>query len=239
LGYGDGDESTVISYGPNWRNKYTTTYFRRAFTIGNPSDYASLEISILRDDGAVIYLNGVEIARSNMPGGTIGYSTNAESSSKKSNNIYIDFSGIDPSFLVSGTNVLAVEIHLSRNNNRICGFDLELGSVLNPGQPSLLSQANSPSLSELLRENPVQYGIERIDDEFHFTVAISPGALASLENHSLIAEFSEDLKTWRLLDLLTREGDGDVAGRYVFPEPMRAQPVGFVRLRPINNRVDF
>ena len=28
LGYGDGDENTVVSYGPNSANKYITTYFR-------------------------------------------------------------------------------------------------------------------------------------------------------------------------------------------------------------------
>ena len=29
LGYGDGDEATVVSYGPDAGNKYPTTYFRR------------------------------------------------------------------------------------------------------------------------------------------------------------------------------------------------------------------
>src|SRR6266487_2812886 len=33
LGYGDGDEATVVSYGPNSANKYITTYFRRAFIV--------------------------------------------------------------------------------------------------------------------------------------------------------------------------------------------------------------
>src|SRR2546422_5671163 len=32
LGYGDGDESTVVSFGPDSNFKYVTTYFRRAFT---------------------------------------------------------------------------------------------------------------------------------------------------------------------------------------------------------------
>ena len=35
-------------------------------------------LDILRDDGAVVYLNGVEVARSNMPDGTIGPQTVAD-----------------------------------------------------------------------------------------------------------------------------------------------------------------
>ena len=33
LGYGDGDEQTVVSFGPNSNAKFTTTYFRRTFNI--------------------------------------------------------------------------------------------------------------------------------------------------------------------------------------------------------------
>ena len=36
LGYGDGDESTVLSYGSNPSNRRITYYFRRAFTVATP-----------------------------------------------------------------------------------------------------------------------------------------------------------------------------------------------------------
>ena len=36
LGYGDGDEATVLSYGSNPLNRRITYYFRRAFTVANP-----------------------------------------------------------------------------------------------------------------------------------------------------------------------------------------------------------
>src|SRR5262245_32232553 len=54
LGYGDGDEATVVSYGPNSANKYITTYFRHHFNVVNPTAYVSLSLSVLRDDGAVV-----------------------------------------------------------------------------------------------------------------------------------------------------------------------------------------
>ena len=75
LGYGDGDEATVVSYGPNASAKYVTTYFRRTFAVASPADYTSLSLRLLRDDGAVVYLNGTEVRRDNMPSGAVSYTT--------------------------------------------------------------------------------------------------------------------------------------------------------------------
>src|SRR5262245_2284182 len=75
LGYGDGDEATAVSYGPSSTNKYITTYFRKSFNVANPSTYASLTLAVLRDDGAVVYLNGKEVFRRKMTYGTISYTT--------------------------------------------------------------------------------------------------------------------------------------------------------------------
>ena len=75
LGYGDGDEATTVGYGSDPNNKYITTYFRKTFTVANPSQFNGLTLDLLRDDGAVIYVNGQEVARSNMPTGTINYQT--------------------------------------------------------------------------------------------------------------------------------------------------------------------
>ena len=70
LGYGDGDEATVVSFGPSATAKYRTTYFRRQFTVTG-TVAAPVTLQLLRDDGAVVYLNGAEVVRSNMPTGTI------------------------------------------------------------------------------------------------------------------------------------------------------------------------
>ena len=36
LGYGDGDETTLLSYGADVNNKYITSYFRKTINIVNP-----------------------------------------------------------------------------------------------------------------------------------------------------------------------------------------------------------
>jgi hypothetical protein len=75
LGYGDGGESTVLSYGASSTAKYITYYFRRSFNLANPAALATLSVRFVRDDGCVIYLNGTEVVRSNMPAGAITSST--------------------------------------------------------------------------------------------------------------------------------------------------------------------
>lgn len=79
FGYGAGDETTVVNYGPNSSSKYVTTYFRHAFQLLSPQSYSQLTLQLRRDDGAVVYLNGKEVTRSNMPNGTIAHTTFASS----------------------------------------------------------------------------------------------------------------------------------------------------------------
>ncbi|MCS1406983.1 MAG: hypothetical protein M2R45_00139 [Verrucomicrobia subdivision 3 bacterium] len=65
IGYGDGDDATVLNDMRARGNQkgYTSVYLRRKFTIDAPS-VEGLFLSIEYDDGYVAYLNGVEFARS-------------------------------------------------------------------------------------------------------------------------------------------------------------------------------
>ena len=63
LGYGDGDETTVVSFGGNPNNKFITTYFRREFQSPDPSGYFAVRFRVLRDDGVILYINGQEVVR--------------------------------------------------------------------------------------------------------------------------------------------------------------------------------
>lgn len=134
LGYGDGDENTVISYGPNSSDKYPTYYFRHYFSTYDFNNYDSLWVKLRRDDGAVVYLNGTEIMRSNMPTGTISYNTNAVSAIGGSGEDIYQTISAPASLLNSGSNVIAVEIHQSSGTSSDVSFELEL--ELYPGDPS-------------------------------------------------------------------------------------------------------
>ncbi|HUS91547.1 MAG TPA: lamin tail domain-containing protein [Phycisphaerae bacterium] len=126
LGYGEGDEATVVDYGGNSSNKYITTYFRRTFQVTNAWQVSGLTLSLLRDDGAVMYLNGQELPRSNMPAGAIDYQTRASSGVGGGDESTFYQYTIDPALLVEGDNVLAVEIHQNAPNSTDASFDLRL-----------------------------------------------------------------------------------------------------------------
>jgi hypothetical protein len=130
LGYGDGDEATVVSYGPNSNSKYITTYFRHSFNVVDTAVYMSLSLSVLRDDGAVVYLNGAEVFRTNMPSGSISYTTQASSAVGDPNEDNYFSTSVDPSKLRNGTNVLAVEIHQRSGNSSDISFNLKLTGTM-------------------------------------------------------------------------------------------------------------
>lgn len=128
LGYGDAP-ATTVSYGPNASSKYITTWLRHRFTVPNPATISALALSLQRDDGAVVYLNGIEIGRSNMPAGVITKDTLASSSAggaDESAFFPLAFTTPPLPLLVAGENVLAVEMHQHAADSSDLSFDLDL-----------------------------------------------------------------------------------------------------------------
>lgn len=128
LGYGS-TQTTTVSYGPSSTNKYRTTYFRKTIQVADTSAMTSLTLNLTRDDGAVVYVNGVEVGRSNMPTGTISFSTTAASTVSGANT---DNFTIPVSALVNGNNLIAVEIHQASNGSSDIIFDLSLTASTSP-----------------------------------------------------------------------------------------------------------
>ncbi|WP_054411855.1 PKD domain-containing protein [Hymenobacter sp. DG25A] len=143
LGYGDGDEATVVSYGPNASNKYVTTYFRRAITLADISTYTAFSASIKRDDGVVVYINGTEVYRNNLPAGTVSYTTLAQTQAPDDGATAQAFS-IPVSAFVTGTNVIAVEMHQNDVVSSDLSFDFSLtGTGSGGGTTNQLPVANA------------------------------------------------------------------------------------------------
>ena len=137
LGYGDGDEATVVGYGPDPNNKYITTYFRHSFTVADPSLFLMLHLKLLRDDGARVYLNGLEVCRSNLPPGLVGYLTLASSTVGGADEDAFNDFYFTPDTLVAGTNLLAVEIHQRSKTSSDISMDLELDGLESVDNPTL------------------------------------------------------------------------------------------------------
>lgn len=129
LGYGDKVEATVVGYGPDGTKKFMTTYFRRWFEVKNRGRYSKLYLDLVRDDGAIVYLNGTEILRSNMGKGNVTYKTVSSAVvGGADESKFFEFT-IDAGKLVDGKNLLAVEIHQASVTSSDLSFDLKLSGV--------------------------------------------------------------------------------------------------------------
>lgn len=128
LGYGDGDESTVVSEGPV-PDRHITTWFRTEFDLGDPSEVASLDLSLIRDDGAVVYLNGHELVRSNLPDGPIGADTAASDYAWGLGESDFHRFSLPADALAPGANLVAVEVHSADPGSSDISFDLRLIGV--------------------------------------------------------------------------------------------------------------
>ena len=139
LGFGDGDEATIIPSGTP-TSRPLTSYFRHVFVIDDPAAVSGLVARLVRDDGALVWLNGVEVIRSNLPTtGTIGYSVLATGAGPSAiDNAEYSFP-LDAGMLVSGPNVLAVEVHQSDATSSDLSFQLALEARLSGPRPRGLS----------------------------------------------------------------------------------------------------
>ena len=100
------------SFGPyhtRWVNDYNTFWFRRSFTIDDPSTIAKLILKVTHDDDCAVFLNGTKVWNEfNWTGGENDWRT-------------IE---IDPTLLVAGKNVLAMYIEQNWGG-AYCDFGLE------------------------------------------------------------------------------------------------------------------
>ncbi|MEM9655956.1 MAG: hypothetical protein AAGA65_27975, partial [Actinomycetota bacterium] len=119
FGFGDGDETTLLTTG-------RTTYYARTSFSFTGTKPPSLDLRLKADDGAVVYLNGVEVVRDNMPTGPISSTTGATTWRGGADETYRQFD-IPSTALVEGANVLAVEVHNVWSGNNDLSFDAALG----------------------------------------------------------------------------------------------------------------
>ncbi|MEJ6581801.1 MAG: lamin tail domain-containing protein [Akkermansiaceae bacterium] len=117
LGYGtirDSDTSEVTAIATQVNAtipRQPTSYFRNSFNITNAAAFAGLTLQMRVDGGAIIYLNGVEAFRESNLTAPIAYTTEPTDDDSDGNEGDIDTYTLDPSLLVEGTNIIAVELH--------------------------------------------------------------------------------------------------------------------------------
>lgn len=122
-------------------NNQVTTYFRTEFDVAEPGAALSLIARFIRDDGIVVYLNGQEVLRNNLaPGVVVGPTTEASNASPEDEVVEVL---LDPDLLVTGRNVLALELHNANARSNDLGISFDLALTL--ANSSTLITINEPT----------------------------------------------------------------------------------------------
>jgi hypothetical protein len=209
LGYGEGDEATLLSFGPDSANKYTTTWFRSEFTVVDPTLFLQLHHRVLRDDGVIVYLNGVEQYRDNMPATGVDSSTFAPNTVDGSEeDTFYDWY-LDPTDLLVGTNVLAVELHQRSLSSSDVSLDYELIATDTP-----LLLIREPYLNQNTSDGMVVQWRTTIATDSVLEVGVLQGALTVAASDPTLTTEHRLVVTGLLPDQLYHYAVGDTAVRH-------------------------
>ena len=223
LGFGDAF-NTLIDDGGDSNNVIPTTYFRKTFEVTESFDDA--ELDLFYDDGAIIYLNGTEIGRTNnlTNVGPVDYLTHTSSSVGDGTNQIFNLT----SALVTGTNTLAIEIHQGSNGSSDLSFDaqLEISSVIGGGAAGIVLNTSTNVQARTFRN----------------------GEWSGLNNSILAIPVSQsDLRISELHFNPADPSDPEIAAGFIdnddfeFIEIVNSHPVGTINLNGVtlSNGVDF
>jgi hypothetical protein len=173
LGFLNGETTTLEN---SLQNPRMAFYFRQSFTFDRRDaqlPHPTLILRLLRDDGAIVFLNGNEIVRSNMPLGEVGADTPAATNvSGATESQFFEFY-LDGELLKEGENVIAVEVHQDKPGSSDIGFDMELA----------LGEHSGRRLSELAAKGNPQQRFLFAPEE---TVALGAASLIDLEKRARV-----------------------------------------------------
>ncbi|MEO6282038.1 MAG: T9SS type A sorting domain-containing protein [Dyadobacter sp.] len=102
-------------------NNHPVYYFRKTFQVSNAVSYAGIRLRATLDDGMVIYIGGVEVARKNMTPTHSGYAGNPVG-----NPLLTIDTVLSASKIQNGNNVIAVELHQTGETSSDVYFDVQL-----------------------------------------------------------------------------------------------------------------
>ena len=159
----------------------STAFLRYAFNVPSAAAVATLTMPINYDDGFVAYLNGTEVARRNVPAGTLNYDALASSDRLSAQALLAETVDLTPFVggLVDGTNVLAIHgLNDAANGSDFLVRPQVSRYVVTPGALSFFTTATPGTFNTAPVYNKVAPVIASVPHGFFTTaqtVALSTG----------------------------------------------------------------
>lgn len=157
IGYGDGDDRTILSM----QNQYTSVYLRREFNVVNEKVPSALVIRVYVDDGAVVWINGKEVARVSVPSGPLRHDSLANDHEAKWEEVLIPNANqiINP-----GKNIISIHVLNATRGSSDLSIDVELRTpsvdknfgAPTPGTVNSVFTENVPPQTRQVKNEPEQ-----------------------------------------------------------------------------------
>jgi len=128
MGYGDPVTTTINS-------GLTTAYFAKDFTVDLSTLSDTMELGVMRDDGIIVYLNGEEVVRDNMPAGAVTFNTFSSTTIDGSAESVYNIFSIPKSKFVNGVNRISIELHNRSTTSSDLRIDAYLKTTANTTTP--------------------------------------------------------------------------------------------------------
>lgn len=213
LGYGK-TQNTVLD------SNLPTYYFRKSFTLSDLTESDAFTLNYTIDDGCVVYVNGQEVGRDNMPSGPVSYNTLATTYAY--NNPNTGTMSIPASYFKKGANVIAVEVHNNNTTSSDILWNAELlksseqidGTIVSTDKEYVMPAEGAQNLVALW---------ERVDDEALLSQAAAPIKVneVSAQNGCFVNEYIKKDDWVELYN--TTDTDLDVAGLYISDNAKKPQ----------------
>ncbi len=171
---------------PSANNPFVTTYyFETDFTLSpaNAAGLSSLALTHLIDDGAVFYLNGVELTRYNMPEGAFTAGTLANPGVATAALTGPVTVAVPPGVAIAGTNRLSVEVHQNSTGSGdiVMGIQASATIVTSAGTPAIPARSSNQQWLEFHNRGTVPVDLAGwklaggIDYTFPAATTLAPG----------------------------------------------------------------
>lgn len=171
VGYDTNGYKTMGTVCDDMNKSLPTLYLRKEFNLTHtPNSSIAYQLNYTLDDGMIVYVNGQEVYRENLPSGNVSYNTNA--STYAFDNPNTGSINIDASYFQKGKNVIAVEVH----------------NFLNPGSSDIMWDAElsyvdaNESEGEFISTNP-EFRVASGASDINLTAVYEP-----LSEEEIIAE---------------------------------------------------
>lgn len=150
LGFGRITNTTIATTVNSTFPRKVTVYFRKTFQITYSDSISTGFIDLHADGGAVVYINGTEVTRDNMPTGAITPDT---ISTTDGNEGEFDTFPFDGSLLLDGENLITVELHNRSAGSSDMVFDLKLSYESNDRTATIPINGTIPIRARVLNES--------------------------------------------------------------------------------------